>query len=105
MLAGCGHVERVELLANRWNAGEHKKCTFLIPNNLVCDGQQPLLHWEADRQKISLAKSIAVERGEYDALFSGSPTDYALWDWQWKRRHHSKPATRHGPTRLRGARG
>lgn len=80
VLAGCSHVERVELLANRWNAGEHKKCTFLVPNNLMCDGEQPVLHWEADERKLSLAKSIAVERGEYDASFSANPTDYALWD-------------------------
>ena len=79
-LAGCSHAERVNLLANRWNTGEHKKCTFLGPSSLICGGDRPLLRWEADDLRASLANSAAIERGEYDASFSALPTDYALWD-------------------------
>jgi hypothetical protein len=79
-LVGCDHVERISLMANRWNAGEHKHCTFLVPYDLVCDGDQPLMHNEAAFRKMSLATSIVIDRGEYDASFSARPIDYALWD-------------------------
>lgn len=80
LLAGCSQVERVNLLADRWNKGEHKKCTFLTPSEFICDGEQPLLSWEAGDLKASLANSTVIERGEYDASFPARPTDYALWD-------------------------
>jgi hypothetical protein len=81
LLVACGgHSVRVNLLANRWSTGEHKKCSFLAPSDLICDSKQPMTHREADAAKESLKSSIVIERGEYDVSFSFRPTDYTLWD-------------------------
>jgi hypothetical protein len=81
VLVGCSPpAQRVSILANRWQIGEHKTCTFLAPDDLVCDGPEPVTHWEAAQRNQSLSKSVVIERGDYDVSFSPHTSDYSLWD-------------------------
>ncbi len=80
-LGGCSKTQRISVLANRWETGQHKTCTFLVPANVVCDAPEaPVTHWDAAGMQIETSKSILVERGDYDASFSSATPDYSVWD-------------------------
>ena len=80
LVAGCPQVRRVTFLSKSWDAGEHKTCTFLVPNHLVCDAPAPITHWDALGLTTSNSGSSAVKRSDYDASFSTRVTDYSTWD-------------------------
>lgn len=80
-LGGCSKTQRISALADRWETGQHKTCTFLIPASIVCDvPDTPVTHWDADNMRNKTSKSIVVERGEYNASFSSATPDYSVWD-------------------------
>jgi hypothetical protein len=80
-LGGCSKTQRISVLANRWETGQHKTCTFLVPTNVVCDAPDaPVTHWDAVGMQIETSKSIVVERGDYNASFSSATPDYSVWD-------------------------
>jgi len=64
---GCSKTQRISVLADRWEIGQHKTCTFLVPTNIVCDAPDaPVTHWDADNMRNETSKSIVVERGDYN---------------------------------------
>ena len=81
VFSGCARTRRISVLADRWETGQHKTCTFLLPENIDCDAPDaPVTHWEAEKIRNETTKSIVVERGEYNALFSSATSDYSVWD-------------------------
>ncbi len=81
LLGGCSRTQRISALADRWETGQHKTCTFLVPANIVCDmPDAPVTHWDADNVRNETSKSIVVERGDYNASFSSGTPDYSVWD-------------------------
>jgi hypothetical protein len=80
-LGGCSRTQRIGVLANHWEIGQHKTCTFLSPASIVCDATDaPVTHWDAVGMQIETSESIVVERGEYNASFSSATPDYSVWD-------------------------
>ena len=80
-LLGCSRTQRISVLADRWETGQHKTCTFLVPGNLVCDAPDaPVTHWDAAEMLDETSASIVVERGDYNASFSSATPDYSVWD-------------------------
>jgi hypothetical protein len=80
-LLGCSRTQRISILADHWENGQHKTCTFLVPGNLVCDAPDaPVTHWDAAEMLDETSGSIVVDRGDYNASFSSAVPDYSVWD-------------------------
>jgi hypothetical protein len=80
-LGGCSRTQRISVLADHWENGQHKTCTFLVSGNLICDAPDaPVTHWDAQEILDETSSSIVVERGDYNASFSSATPDYSVWD-------------------------
>lgn len=109
LLLGCSHTKTVNLLAMKWQVGQHQDCVygsgnlFCIPANSAHIGGWPIKGIQ-DKDGKPIPRSEAIfehsvvltrrfesalsksyrdkddETGTYDIKFSADPADYSIWD-------------------------
>ncbi len=108
LCCGCSRTKTVNVLSLKWNIGQHMDCfyagqnIYCLPSSLKTFSGVPLEGIGRDKKPISrtaglLYYSVAIvhmmernrselekdphgESGTYSTKFSGSPSDYSLWD-------------------------